>query len=146
GLALAGLTSYAVVFWLLRRRLAIRYAQPWLGAASRYLAVILPSTLALSILLSADVLLVNHFFAGRTAGQYSAVAALGRAIFWGATGVSAVLFPKVIFNETQGRSGTGIVGASLSLVALGGVGGLIILVFASSSVLTAFAGPSYAAG
>src|SRR5437764_1118563 len=86
------------------------------------------STLALSVLLSADVLLVKHFFGGHEAGEYSAVAALGRAIFWGAAGVAAVLFPKVIFHESQGRSGTQIVGASLVLVAIGGVVGLAALV------------------
>jgi O-antigen/teichoic acid export membrane protein len=146
GLAAAATITYGIVFWLLRRRLAIRFTMPWLRSAVRYLALILPSTLALSVLLSADVLLVKHFFSGGAAGEYSAVAALGRAIFWGAAGVAAVLFPKVIFHESQGRSGSHIVGVSLALVTAGGIAGLAVLGVAARPVLTAFAGSAYAAG
>jgi O-antigen/teichoic acid export membrane protein len=146
GLAAAATISYGLVFWVLRRKLAMRLGMAWLRPALRYLALILPSTLALSVLLSADVLLVKHFFSSRAAGEYSAVAALGRAIFWGAAGVAVVLFPKVTFHETQGRSGSQIVGVSLGLVAGGGLAGLAILALLAKPVLTAFAGPAYAAG
>jgi O-antigen/teichoic acid export membrane protein len=146
GLAVAATISYGITFWLVRRRLAVRFTQPWLRPALRYLALILPSTLALSVLLSADVLLVKHFFSGPDAGNYSAVAALGRAIFWGAAGVAAVLFPKVIYREGQGASGSRIVGVSLGLVALGGVAALVVLGLVARPVLTAFAGPAYASG
>jgi hypothetical protein len=97
-------------------------------------------------LLSADVLLVNHFFAKSVAGEYGAVAALGRAIFWGATGVATVLFPKVIFSEVQGRSGTRIVALSLAVVILGGSAGLLLLSASSKLVLTAFSGAAYQGG
>jgi len=146
GLAVAATISYGSVFWLLHRRLVVRFSQPWLRPALRYLALILPSTVALSVLLSADVLLVKHFFSGRAAGEYSAVAALGRAIFWGAAGVAAVLFPKVIYHESQGRNGSRIIGVSLGLVAVGGVAGLAVLWLVAQPVLTAFAGSAYAAG
>jgi len=146
GLAVAVTISYGIAFRLLQRRLVVRFSQPWLRPAVRYLALILPSTLALSVLLSADVLLVKHFFGGRAAGEYSAVAALGRAIFWGAAGVVAVLFPKVIYHESQGRNGARIVGVSLGLVVVGGVAALAVLGVAARPVLTAFAGSAYAAG
>jgi O-antigen/teichoic acid export membrane protein len=146
GLAVAGSLSYAVAFCLLRGKLAVRVRIVWLVPALRYVALILPSTLAVSVLLSADVLLVKHFFSGQTAGEYSAVAALGRAIFWGASGVAAVLFPKIIFQESQGRSGSRIVGVSLGLVAIGGILGLAVLTVGARPVLTAFAGSAYAAG
>jgi len=99
--------------------------------------------LALAVLLSTDVLVVKHYFPSRQAGEYSAVAAFGRAIFWGATGVAGVLFPKVVFRESQGRSGLPLVGASLGLVALGGLGGLALLSISSTWLLTAFAGGAY---
>lgn len=146
GLAVAASLSYVIVCWLVRRRLAIRFAQPWLRPALRYLALILPSTLALSVLLSADVLLVKRFFSGSAAGEYSAVAALGRAIFWGAAGVATVLFPKVIYHESQGRSGSRVIGISVGLVAIGGTAGLAVLGFVARPVLTAFAGSEYVAG
>jgi O-antigen/teichoic acid export membrane protein len=146
GISLATIAVYLVALRLLRRRLAIKPNLPWWRPAARYLAVVLPSTLSLALLLSADVLLVKHYFSTHAAGEYAAVAAVGRAIFWGATGVSAVLFPKVVFRATQGRTGTPLVSASLILVAIGGLGGLGVLWISSGRLLTAFAGPAYEGG
>lgn len=144
GISLATAAIYVAAYWGLRRKMSIKPRVPWIRPAATYLAVIVPSTLALAVLLSADVLVVKHFFAGRIAGEYAAVAAIGRAIFWGATGVATVLFPKVIFRESQGRSGSSVIGISLVLVALGGLAGLGFLLFGSRWILTAFAGNAYA--
>jgi O-antigen/teichoic acid export membrane protein len=143
GISIGGAVIYLVAWRMLRRKLSIKPRVPWLRPAARYLAIVLPSTLALAVLLSADVLLVKHFFPSRQAGEYASVAALGRAIFWGATGVAGVLFPKVVFRESQGRSGVPLVGASLGLVAVGGLGGLALLSIGSKWLLTAFAGGAY---
>jgi O-antigen/teichoic acid export membrane protein len=143
GISLATITTYIIVLRLLRRRLAIKSNLPWWRPAAKYLAVVLPSTLSLAVLLSTDVLLVKHFFPIHAAGEYAAVAALGRAIFWGASGVAAVLFPKVVFKAAQGRSGAYLVGASLALVALGGLAGLAAVSVGSRWLLTAFAGDAY---
>jgi O-antigen/teichoic acid export membrane protein len=143
GISVGGAVIYLVAWRMLRRKLSIKPRVPWLRPAARYLAIVLPSTLALAVLLSADVLLVKHFVPPRQAGEYSSVAALGRAIFWGATGVAGVLFPKVVFRESTGRSGLPIVGASLGLVALGGLGGLALLSIGSKWLLNAFAGGAY---
>jgi O-antigen/teichoic acid export membrane protein len=146
GLAVASFAAYAAALYLVRRKLAIRVDRQWIRPVFRYVALVLTSTVALAILLSTDVLLVKHFFSAREAGEYAAVAALGRAIFWAAAGVGAVLFPKVIFSERQGESGSHIVVWSLGLVVAGGVAGLVILSVASKFVLTAFAGSAYASG
>ncbi len=143
GVSLATITIYVVALRLLRRKFGIRANLSWWRPTAGYLAIVLPSTLSLAVLLSADVLLVKHYFPTPVAGQYAAVAALGRAIFWGASGVAAVLFPKVVMRATQGQSGVHLVGASLSLVALGGLASLIILWLASRWILVAFAGAAY---
>src|SRR5438445_6156318 len=145
GISLATIATYLLAVRLLRRRLSIKASLPWWRPAARYLAVVLPSTLALAVLLSSDVLLVKHFFPTHDAGEYSAVAAIGRAIFWGAGGIAAVLFPKVIFRATQGGTDTHLVSASLVLVALGGLSGLVLLSAISTQLLIAFAGGAYAA-
>lgn len=144
GISIGGAVVYLVAWRMLRRRLSIHPRLPWLRPAVAYLALIVPSTLALAVLLSTDVLVVKHFFPSRQAGEYAAVAAMGRAIFWGAAGVAGVLFPKVVFRESQGRSGIPLISASLVLVALGGLAGLAILSFGSTWLLTAFAGGAYA--
>lgn len=110
-----------------------------------FFAVVLPSTLALAVLFSTDVILVKHFFGVRPAGQYAAVAALGRAIFWGASAVAGVLFPKVIFREAKGGSGYHLVAASVFLAALGGTFALGIFSAWSLPILTLFAGSAYSA-
>lgn len=143
GISLATAVIYFGALGLLHRKLSIKARLPLLRPAAAYLALIVPSTLALAVLLSTDVLVVKHFFNSLQAGEYAAVAAMGRAIFWGATGVAGVLFPKIVFRESQGRSGIPLISASLVLVALGGLSGLTILFFGSNWLLTAFAGRAY---
>jgi O-antigen/teichoic acid export membrane protein len=106
---------------------------------------VVPSTLALGVLLSTDVLLVKHFFSTQLAGEYSAVAALGRALFWGATGVAAVLFPKIVARKVRGESGSHLIAASVALVALGGLLGFGLLSISSRALIVAFSGSGYAA-
>ncbi len=146
GISAASAVVYFVAIRLLKRKLSIKPRLPWLRPAAGYLVVVIPSTLALAVLLSADVLLVKHFFPIQAAGEYAAVAALGRAIFWGATGVAVVLFPKVVMRGARGQSGLHLVAISLTLVALGGLAGIGLLSFGSRSLLVAFAGPSYVGG
>jgi O-antigen/teichoic acid export membrane protein len=146
GVSLASGIGYAVAHLLLRRKLAIKARWPWQGPAIAYLGILLPSTLALAVLLSSDVLLVKHFFAPGPAGEYAAVVALSRALYYAAAGVAIVLFPKVIFRESQGASGSPLVWLSVGLVAAGGFVGLVVLTLASSFFLSAFAGKSYVGG
>jgi O-antigen/teichoic acid export membrane protein len=113
--------------------------------AFRSLAVILPSSVALAVLFGADVLLVKHFFNGGDAGRYAAVAALGRAIFWGASGITIVLFPKAALRASQGSSGVHLVLGSVGICLLGGLAGLAILSLGARVILTMFAGPAYVA-
>jgi len=146
GITAASIATYVIAYGFVRQNAAATHFDGWWRPAGRYLAVVLPSTLALAVLLSADVLIVKLLFHDREAGEYAAVAALGRAIFWGASGVAAVLFPKVVFRGVQGSGGSHLVGVSLALVAIGGVGGFALLNLASVPVLTAFAGQPYANG
>lgn len=144
GISLATFAAYVVARRLLRRRFAVHVHMPWLRSAAAYVAIILPSTLALGVLLSSDVVLVKHYFPNSAAGGYAAVAAVGRAVFWGASGVAIVLFPKITFHRAQGRSGLKLVAASLALVATGGVLSFAVLSLTSARLLTAFAGTAYA--
>jgi O-antigen/teichoic acid export membrane protein len=146
GISVAAIGIYLVARWMLRAKLRLRVNLPWWRPAARYLVVVLPSTLALAVLLSADVLAVKHFYPTGIAGDYAAVAALGRAIFWGATGVATVLFPKIVFRGASGQSGSHLVGISLVLVGLAGLAGLAVLFFASRWLLTLFAGAAYGQG
>jgi O-antigen/teichoic acid export membrane protein len=144
GISIATAAAYFVALWLLRARGSGHYDIGWWRPAARYLTIVLPSTLALALLLSADVVLVKHYFGAREAGGYSAVAAIGRAIFWGATGVAAVLFPKVVFRSAKGQRASLVVVSSLTLVVVGGFVALSLVSVGSGRLLTAFAGHAYA--
>jgi O-antigen/teichoic acid export membrane protein len=144
GISLASGASYLAALVVLRHKLGRQPVGDWWRPAMAYLTVVIPSALALAVLLSADVLVVKHFFSTQVAGQYSSVAAIGRAIFWGAAGVATVLFPKVIFRSAQGHGGSHLVGVSLALVAVGGGCGLLLLSAGSRWLLTVFSGSAYA--
>jgi len=143
GISLATVLIYFLALRLLRRKLSIRPNLKWLSPAASYLAIVIPSTLAVGILLSSDVLMVKHYFPSGAAGQYAAVAAIGRAVFWGASGVAAVLFPKVAFRAAMGNSAGQLVATSLVLVATCGAAGFLILSYASHWLLGSFAGNAY---
>lgn len=113
-------------------------------AAFRSLGVIFPSSLALAVLFSTDLLLVKHFFNAGDAGRYAAVAALGRTVFWGASGIGMVLFPKVMVHVTRGSNSSPLVMASLALCLLGGFAAWATFSLGSGFVLTVFAGGAYA--
>jgi O-antigen/teichoic acid export membrane protein len=146
GVSLGSAISYAVAHVLLRRKLSIKARWPWHRPAIEYLGILLPSTLALAVLLSADILLVKHFFTARAAGEYAAVVALSRALYYAASGVAIVLFPKIIFHESRGTSGSFLVWLSVGGAVAGGLAGLALLTVVSRTLLSAFAGKAYAAG
>jgi O-antigen/teichoic acid export membrane protein len=143
GVSAASAAVYVAAVLMLSSKLALATSSPWFRSAASYLMVVVPSTVALAILLSADVLLVKHYFPTRVAGEFAAVAALGRAIFWGASAIAIVLFPKAVLQRAQGKGGINLVGASLLLVALGGLVGLGILALTSRWLLLAFSGSAY---
>jgi O-antigen/teichoic acid export membrane protein len=143
GISIATAVTYLVARALIRRpRRTIESPLEWMRIA-KYLAKVLPGTLGLAVLLSTDVLLAKHFFSPQQAGLYAVIAALGRAVFWGATGVAVVLFPKLVFRETKGSDGTHLVLGSLLLVALGGSLGLVVVMKWSEPVVRVFAGVQY---
>jgi O-antigen/teichoic acid export membrane protein len=146
GISAASAATYLVALGLARPRRRDVAEPAWWRPALRYLAVVVPSTLALAVLLTADVVLVKHYFGAGLAGEYSAVAAIGRAIFWGASGTAAVLFPKLVFRAAQGNRGTGVVLISMALVAVAGFCGFLFLSVTGHWLITAFAGNPYVGG
>ena len=82
--------------------------------AAYSIPVFISSAATLS-LLSTDVILVKHFFDPHVAGLYAALSTLGRIIYFGATPVSAVMFPMVSKKHSKGESYLKIFAFSLVL-------------------------------
>jgi O-antigen/teichoic acid export membrane protein len=146
GISVATAVTYAITWALVRHRLRpVKLAADWRRARA-FVLITAPSTLVVTGLLSTDVILVKHLFPAHAAGQYAAVAALGRAIFWGMGGLTGVVFAKVGVRDAQRRSTFGVVTASVGLALLCGVAGLLIFTLTGKALLTAFAGKNYASG
>ena len=80
---------------------------------------------ALAIVLNADILFVKAYFNDIQAANYSAVALIGRTLFFATSPVSIVLLPHVIRRYSSGRSivpsllvSVGLIGAIVTVVAL----------------------------
>ena len=146
GVTVGTVATYILAAAYLQRHLLTTASVAWLAAALRYLALVAPSSLALGVLLNADVLIVKHFFSAGTAGEYGVVAAIGRAIFWGASGVAAVMFPKVVFRRSQTQTTSLLVKISLGVVAIGSLFGIGVLSLSAPGLISIFAGPAYVAG
>lgn len=146
GLSLAALATYLLVLVTMRNQFRPRGQDPGWPGIARYSALIAPSAVAQALLLTTDVVLAKHYFSATVAGEYSVVAVLGRAIYWGALSVAIVLFPKVVLRERSGGSSLPLVLAALGL-AIGG-GGLAMLAFSlwGQTIITVFAGSAYAGG
>jgi len=108
--------------------------------------ILLPALLLalfLSIPASVDVMLVTHFFGGKEAGLYNAVATLGKVVVFLPMAVSLILLPRATESHTLGQGTRNILLQSLILTSIlsGGVA-LICWVF-PDTVIRLFFGEAY---
>lgn len=98
-------------------------AQPELGGRDQLRVVGI--AFALAIVLNADILFVKAYFTETQAANYSAVALIGRTLFFATSPVSIVLLPHVIRQFSSGKSvvpsllvSVGLIGAIVTVVSL----------------------------
>jgi O-antigen/teichoic acid export membrane protein len=109
----------------------------------QFLVLAVASSVAVSVFLGVDVVMVEHFFSRVSGGQYSVVAVLARSIFFATGGITSVQFPKVAARHARGDSTLAIVLGSLALCVACGIVGCIGLQLAAKLILRGFAGQSY---
>jgi O-antigen/teichoic acid export membrane protein len=68
------------------------------------------------IISNCDILVVKHLFASKDAGIYSAVALVGRVVFYVCWAVVNTMFPIVAETNGRGKKHHGVLGTSLLLV------------------------------
>jgi O-antigen/teichoic acid export membrane protein len=112
----------------------------------RFLLVSVTSTITVSVLLGSDVVLVQHFYPGKPAGQFSAVTVTARALFFAMGSVTSVLFPKVAARHARQRGTKSVVFTSVGIALVGGLLGLLVFSLLSTSILRDFSGKSYDGG
>jgi len=86
--------------------------------------------LALTVMLFFDVILVRHYFDAQSAGLYSAVSLVGRAIYTGVGFVPMIAIPKIVSRRAGGVSArpVALLGAGVAVAAAVGGIGLVTLV------------------
>lgn len=70
-------------------------------------------SISITSLYSSDLILVKHFFSSFDAGIYAAMSFLGRVIFFGVSPITAVMFPLVVRNRSNGEGSLPVLSWSL---------------------------------
>jgi O-antigen/teichoic acid export membrane protein len=77
-------------------------SQSQAGSIGPFLAWTMLYEFSQIVFTNSDVWLVKHYFPGHLAGQYAALALIGRVVYFGTWSVAMVLFPKVVARARQG--------------------------------------------
>lgn len=122
GLTLSIIATWAVAAYGLQQRRVHKEPTATLKTTERQalLAFALPVLLveiSLILINNSDVLLVKRFFDSATAGQYAALALIGRIVFFGTWSVVITMFPLVAQKAQRGEPHRQLLWMSLGLVA-----------------------------
>ncbi len=94
-----------------------------------YIGPVLLGLLGQILINNSDILLVKHFFPAQHAGQYAALALIGRMVFFATWSVVMVMFPLVTRRQQRGEEHRSLLWYSLGMVALVSAG-IILAAFA----------------
>jgi O-antigen/teichoic acid export membrane protein len=95
------------------------------------------------LMVSADIVVAQHFLSTSTASQYAVASVMGKAVLWLPTAVAVAVFPRIARDHSAGASTNRLLSQAI-LLTLGlsvvGVAGLAVL---GRPVITAFFGHTY---
>lgn len=146
GISVAAAVLYFIALAMVWSRMRRGHGPTGWRPLWRFLLVSVTSTITVSVLLGSDVVLVQHYFPGKLAGQFSAVTVTARALFFAMGSVTSVLFPKVAARHARQRGTRSVVFTSVGIALIGGLLGLLVFSLLSKSILHDFSGKSYEGG
>lgn len=143
--AAVGLSLSFVAAWIVVGRQRKADSKGFAGAAvSRYAASVSILLLGQIVANNSDVFLAKAFFTPTDAGLYSAVALVGRAVFFLAWSVATVIFPVVARRSASGATSRKVLWGGMVVVALIGCCCTIGALLCGGPVLSLVLGPAYA--
>jgi len=95
-----------------------------------------------AIIMNIDLLLVKHYFPSYEAGQYAAVALVGRVLFYASWAVIHAMFPIAAQNG-EGKPSRAVLAVPLALVGSIFLGFLVVLSIAPGTVMKTLFGPGF---
>ncbi|MFC1685662.1 oligosaccharide flippase family protein [Nanoarchaeota archaeon] len=109
----------------------------------KYSGPVIFTMLSITALYSFDLLLVKHFLSPLQAGHYSALSLLGKIIFFGATSIALIMFPKSVELFSKKKETKGILMKSLAFVMITGTLTIGIYHLFSEEIISILFGASY---
>ncbi|MCP4646401.1 MAG: oligosaccharide flippase family protein, partial [bacterium] len=112
-------------------------------AVSSYAGWALLAAFSFALLANFDVVLVKHFFTPDDAGDYSAVAVLGKITLYAPAGIAVAMFPKTAGLSQSGMPTRHLFNRALTAVLSIGIAILLVYAFFSESIVDILYGDKY---
>lgn len=107
-----------------------------------YGLLVLCGSLTITVLSSADIFVVKHYFDAQTAGHYAGVSTVARIIFFLTASIAQVLLPSVKINQTAKHNRMLFLKSLALVLTLGGMAALVFAVF-QREIITVLMGKKY---
>ena len=124
GVALGFLASFFAAYWISRAKTgteSVKFPFSEQKQIFGFMFIIGSYELSQIMISHSDVILVKHYFSNEEAGLYTALALIGRVVFFATWSVVTLLFPKVVQREKMGLPHQKLFYQSLLLVMAIGV-------------------------
>lgn len=95
------------------------------------------------VIMNTDLIMVKHLFAAEQAGQYAAVALVGRVLFYASWSVTAAMFPVSAEAGASGKPDRSLVAVPMGLVLAMFLGFLGLLALFPDAVMRTVFGPGF---
>jgi O-antigen/teichoic acid export membrane protein len=92
---------------------------------------------------NSDIIIVKRYFSPEAAGQYAAVALIGRIVFFATWSMVTALFPIVAQKQQRGESHRHLLGISLGVVAIVSAVIIVFTIFAPELIINTLFGKAY---
>ena len=144
---IASILSVSITLYLVRNLMkGNRYEPiPEKKEMFRFIFPVFFTNLAITSLITSDIILVRHFFPPFEAGLYSALSTLGKMIFFAASPVTTVILPMVSEAQAANENFKRIAASGLALIGLIIAGSVVVLGFFPKIMVMVLFGEKYLA-
>lgn len=118
-IALGFLASFLITYAYSRRKKIISFGDSIkneLPIIKNFILIIIGYEFSQILINNSDIMLVKHYFGNHDAGIYSALALIGRVVFFATWTIVTLLFPKVIQAEKKGEKHSHLFWGALGIV------------------------------